>query len=53
MMAIAGEEIAPVIDVPFSMKPAADGLCNPDLPMETSVSTLVDTDTLQAMFAGG
>lgn len=53
MMAIAGEEVAPVIDVPFSMKPARDGLCNPDLPMETSVSTLVDTETLKAMFAGG
>lgn len=52
MMAIAGETVAPTIDVPFSMKPAADGLCNPDLPMETSVSTLVDTATLQAMFAG-
>lgn len=52
MMAIAGTEVAATIDVPFSMKPAADGLCNPDLPMETSVSTLVDTATLQAMFAG-
>lgn len=52
MMAIAGAEVAATIDVPFSMKPARDGLCNPDLPMETSVSTLVDTDTLKAMFAG-
>lgn len=52
MMAIAGQEVAAHIDVPFSMKPARDGLCNPDLPMETSVSTLVDTDTLKAMFAG-
>lgn len=53
MMALAGQQVAPKIDVPFSMKPAHDGLCNPDLPMETSVSTLVDTDTLKAMFAGG
>lgn len=52
MMAIAGQEVAAHIDVPFSMKPARDGLCNPDLPMETSVATLVDTDTLKAMFAG-
>lgn len=52
MMAIAGQEVAATIDVPFSMKPARDGLCNPALPMETSVSTLVDTATLQAMFAG-
>jgi ribose transport system substrate-binding protein len=51
MMSIAGKDVAATIDVPFSMKPAKDGLCNPDLPMETSVSTLVDTDTLKAMFA--
>lgn len=52
MMAIAGEEVAPRIDVPFSMKPARDGLCNTDLPMEMSVSTLIDVPTLSAMFAG-
>ncbi|MGZ9810255.1 substrate-binding domain-containing protein [Pseudoroseicyclus sp. H15] len=52
MMAIEGEEVAPVIEVPFSMKPATDELCNPELPMETSVSTLVDTETLKQMFAG-
>jgi ribose transport system substrate-binding protein len=52
MMSIAGEDVPATIDVPFSMKPATDGLCNPDLPMETSVSTLVDAETLKAMFAG-
>lgn len=51
MMARAGETVEPRITVPFSMKPAAEGLCNTELPMETSVSTLVDTPTLQAMFA--
>ena len=52
MMAIAGQEVGPRINVPFAMKPAVAGLCNPDLPMEMSVSTLVDVPTLTAMFAG-
>ena len=39
------------INVPFKMKPAVKGMCNQALPMETSVSTLVDPETLQAMFA--
>lgn len=51
MMAIAGQPVDAHINVPFKMKPAVAGLCNPALPMETSVSTLVDTDTLKAMFA--
>jgi len=52
MMDIAGQDVAPRINVPFAMKPAVDGLCNKDLPMEMSVSTLVDVPTLTAMFAG-
>lgn len=52
MMAIAGQDVAARINVPFAMKPAVAGLCNPDLPMEMSVSTLVDVPTLTAMFAG-
>ncbi len=51
MMAVAGTAVDAQINVPFKMKPAVKGLCNPDLPMETSVSTLVDQDTLKAMFA--
>lgn len=51
MMSIAGTAVDAQINVPFKMKPAVKGLCNPALPMETSVSTLVDTDTLKAMFA--
>jgi ABC-type sugar transport system substrate-binding protein len=50
MMAIAGTAVDTQITVPFKLKPAVVGLCNPDLPMETSVSTLVDTETLQGMF---
>jgi ribose transport system substrate-binding protein len=51
MMAKAGQKVDTHIDVPFSMKPVHKGLCNPDLPMEMSVSTMVDVDTLKAMFA--
>lgn len=51
MMSIDGKEIASRISVPFKMKPAVKGLCNPDLPMEMSVSTMVDLDTLNGMFA--
>ncbi|MBB5751327.1 substrate-binding domain-containing protein [Prosthecomicrobium pneumaticum] len=51
MMAIAGKSVPARIDVPFKMKPAVKGLCNPALPMEMSVSTMVDAETLKAMFA--
>ena len=33
------------------MKPVVKGMCNPDLPLDTSVSTLVDGEMLKAMFA--
>ena len=51
LMKKAGKAVDPNIDVPFSMKPVVKGMCNPDLPQETSVSTMVDTDMLKAMFA--
>ena len=51
MMSIDGKQVPAHISVPFKMKPAVKGLCNPDLPMEMSVSTMVDADTLKAMFA--
>ena len=50
MMAVAGKDVAAHISVPFKMKPAVKGLCNKALPMEMSVSTMVDQDTLKAMF---
>lgn len=50
MMAQAGEEVSPSIDVPFSMKPVVEGQCDKSLPMEISVSSLVDAETLSAMF---
>jgi ABC-type sugar transport system substrate-binding protein len=51
MMKKEGKEVAPNIDVPFKMKPVVKGMCNADLPLETSVSTLIDGDMLKAMFA--
>ena len=51
MMKHAGKDVAPSIDVPFSMKEVRTGQCNPDLPLETSVSTLIDKEMLKAMFA--
>lgn len=50
MMAKAGAEIPPEIDVPFVMKEVAAGMCNPDLPNEMPVSTLVGADMLKRMF---
>lgn len=50
MRAAAGEAVDAHIDVPFTMSPVKAGLCNRDLPMEISVSTLVDEETLKAMF---
>ncbi|MFC3230636.1 substrate-binding domain-containing protein [Marinibaculum pumilum] len=50
MMAKAGAEIPPHVDVPFKMKQVAKGMCNPDLPNEMPVSTLVSTAMLDRMF---
>jgi ABC-type sugar transport system substrate-binding protein len=51
MMAKAGEKVDVRIDVPFAMHEVEKGICDPGLPMEISVSSLVDIDTLRAMFA--
>lgn len=51
MMKKAGKEVDTNIDVPFAMKPVVKGMCNEALPLETSVSTLIDQDMLKAMFA--
>lgn len=50
MMKKAGQDVPPGINVPFSMKPVVTGLCNPDLPLDASASTLIDKDMLKAMF---
>ena len=50
MMAKEGKSVPTAIDVPFSMKPGLKGMCNKALPMEMSVSSLVDGDTLAKMF---
>jgi len=51
MRALAGDVVEAEIKVPFQLKPVTAGICNRALPMETSVSTLVDEAMLQAMFA--
>ena len=51
MMKKAGMDVPARIDVPFKLKPVVKGLCNPALPEDASVSTLLDNEMLQAMFA--
>ncbi|RBP07292.1 ABC-type sugar transport system substrate-binding protein [Roseiarcus fermentans] len=51
MMGKEGKTVPAKIDVPFSMKPVHKGMCNKALPMEISVSSLVDRDTLVKMFS--
>ena len=51
MMKLAGDTVPARVDVPFRMKPVVKGLCNPALPQDASVSTLLDAGMLKAMFA--
>jgi ribose transport system substrate-binding protein len=51
MMKHAGEEVSPRINVPFAMKPVEKGMCDRSLPIELSVSSMVDGETLKQMFA--
>jgi len=51
MMDVLGEAGGDAVGVPTSFKEVTKGLCNPDLPQEVPLSTLIDTETLQAMFA--
>jgi ABC-type sugar transport system substrate-binding protein len=50
MMKLAGEDVPAMIDVPFKMKEVAEGMCDPSLPDEMPVSSLVDAEMLAAMF---
>jgi ABC-type sugar transport system substrate-binding protein len=50
MMKIAGQDVPANINVPFSMKEVQKGQCNPDLPQEISLSTLIGPDVLAMMF---
>jgi ribose transport system substrate-binding protein len=50
MMKKEGKEVDANINVPFKMKPVVMGMCKLDLPLETSVSTLIDGEMLKAMF---
>jgi len=51
MMKKEGRNVPTSIDVPFKMKPVVKGMCNPALPEDASVSTLVDDEMMKAMFA--
>jgi hypothetical protein len=51
MMKKSGESVPANIDVPFRMKQVVKGMCNPALPEDASVSTLLDNDMLKAMFS--
>ena len=51
MMSLAGQEVPTVVDIPFRFRPVAKGMCNPDLPLDASVSTRLDGDMLKTMFA--
>ena len=51
MMKKEGQDVPGKIDVPFKMKQVVKGLCNPALPEDASVSTLIDGDMMKAMFA--
>jgi ribose transport system substrate-binding protein len=51
MMKKAGKAVDPSINVPFAMKPVVKGMCDPALPLDASVSTLVPTDMMKKMFA--
>lgn len=50
MESITGIAVPAKIQIPYKLKPAKKGLCNPELPMETSVSTSLDDSMLKAMF---
>jgi len=50
MMKHAGQAVPASVDVPFKMKRVTRGLCNPALPEDASVSTLIDGEMLKAMF---
>lgn len=51
MMKKEGQAVPGNIDVPFKMKQVVKGMCNPALPEDASVSTLLDNDLMKAMFA--
>ncbi|MGD9915276.1 MAG: substrate-binding domain-containing protein [Rhizobiaceae bacterium] len=51
LMKKAGKEVDANLNVPFKMKPVVKGLCNPELPLDASVSTLLSADLMKKMFA--
>ena len=51
MMKKEGKDVPTSVDVPFKMKQVVKGMCNPALPEDASVSTLIDDEMMKAMFA--
>ena len=51
MMKLAGKDVPTVVGIPFQFRQVQKGMCNPDLPLDASVSTRLDGDMLKAMFA--
>lgn len=51
MMNLAGQEVPPVVDIPFRFRPVEKGMCDESLPLDASVSTRLDGEMLKAMFA--
>jgi hypothetical protein len=49
-MKLAGKDIPTTVDVPFKLRQVQKGMCNPDLPLDASVSSTLDGDLLKAMF---
>jgi ribose transport system substrate-binding protein len=47
---LAGEEVPPYIKPPFKMKELVKGHCDPALPMEASITTTLNAETMKAMF---
>ena len=50
MTKLAGGDVPTVVDVPFRMRQVVKGMCNPDLPLDASVSSTVSDDMMKAMF---
>lgn len=50
MMARAGESVDERIVVPSAMRPVDESSCNPDVPGEAPVSTLIPANVMQAMY---
>lgn len=51
MTKLAGKDVPATVEIPFQFREVTKGMCNPNLPLDASVSTRLDGDMLKAMFA--